>query len=166
MTRFVRLASRYEVDVTGSTKIGYLSTPFTEAAPGRPSQLGSGVVFNDEATRLRELSCNSNRIEAWRRTNSYQYCVMVSVLFLFLLRRLRMYFLVQDFNEFLSTNTIKGFDVLHQLFRLRYAKKMPDSEVSLIMRSLANHVKSYDQVVEVSILLSTVLLGISSSAAQ
>lgn len=77
VTRFVRLASRYEEEVTGSTKFGYPSSSFTEF-PGRLPQLGSGIAFNDEATCLRELSANAQRIEAWRKTNSYQYCVAVN----------------------------------------------------------------------------------------
>ena len=78
VTRFVRLASRYEEEVTGSTKIGFPSFPFigTELS-GRPPQLGSGIVLSDEATCLKELSNNAQRIEAWRKTNSYQYCVAV-----------------------------------------------------------------------------------------
>jgi hypothetical protein len=75
VARFVRLASRYEEEVTGSTKLGFPSSCFTEI-PGR-LQLGSGIVFSDEATCLRELSANAQRIEAWRKTNSYQYCVLV-----------------------------------------------------------------------------------------
>jgi len=157
VTRFVRLASRYEEDVTGSTKFGYPSFPFTEATSNRPPQLGSGIVFSDEATRVKELSANANRIEGWRRTNSYQYCVMVCTFPP--TQKTSHICLVQDFSKFHSTNTIKGFDVLHQLFRLRHAKKMPDSEVALIMRTFANNVKSYDQVIEVSISLSNILLG-------
>jgi hypothetical protein len=80
VTRFVRLASRYEEEVTGTTKFGFPSSPFTEI-PGRLPQLGSGIMFNDEATCLRELSANAHRIEAWRKTNSYQYCVLVNICF-------------------------------------------------------------------------------------
>jgi hypothetical protein len=77
VTRFVRLASRYEEEVTGATKFGYPSLPFSEGTVNRPPQLGSGIVFSDEATRMRELSANANRIEAWRRTKSYQYYIIV-----------------------------------------------------------------------------------------
>jgi len=45
-------------------------------------------------------------------------------------------------------DAIQGFDVAHQLFRLRNAKTMTDTEVSAIMRTLAENVKTYDQVVE------------------
>lgn len=78
VTRFVRLASRYEEEVTGATKLGFASTSCVET-PGRAPQLGSGLMFSDEATYLRELSANAQRIEAWRKTNSYQYCIMVKL---------------------------------------------------------------------------------------
>ncbi|KAF8070707.1 docking domain of Afi1 for Arf3 in vesicle trafficking-domain-containing protein [Lyophyllum atratum] len=128
VTRFVRLASRYEEEVTGSTKIGFPSSSFTEL-PGRHPQLGSGIAFPDEATCVKELTANAQRIEAWRKTNSYQYCVA-------------------DVAKFQTNSAIKGFDVLHQLFRLRHAKTMPDSEASTIMRTFADNVKTYEQVVE------------------
>jgi hypothetical protein len=48
-------------------------------------------------------------------------------------------------------SAIRGFDVLHQLIRLKHAKSMSDSEVSTIMRTLADNTKSYEQVVEVSL---------------
>ncbi|KAG5647063.1 hypothetical protein DXG03_001433 [Asterophora parasitica] len=128
VTRFVRLASRYEEEVTGSTKIGFPSSVFTEL-PGRHPQLGGGIAFNDEVTCMRELTANAQRIEGWRKTNSYQYCVA-------------------DVAKFQANSAIKGFDVLHQLFRLRYARTMADSEAKSIMRTLAENVKTYEQVVE------------------
>jgi hypothetical protein len=48
-------------------------------------------------------------------------------------------------------SAIRGFDVLHQLIRLKHTKSMSDSEVSIIMRSLADNTKSYEQVVEVGL---------------
>lgn len=57
--------------------------------------------------------------------------------------------LLQDFKHYLATSAIKGFDVLHQIFRLRHTKNMLDTEVELIMRAIADNVQSYDQVVEV-----------------
>ncbi|KJA19960.1 hypothetical protein HYPSUDRAFT_43867 [Hypholoma sublateritium FD-334 SS-4] len=128
VTRFVRLASRYEEEITGTTTFGYPSAPFTEI-PGRPPKLGSGMAFADESNCLKELVSNAHRIEAWRKTNSYNYLVM-------------------DYSKYQANTAIKGFDVLHQLFRLRYTKNMHDSEALTIMRSLAEGVKGYDQVVE------------------
>jgi hypothetical protein len=76
VSRFVRLASRYEEEITGNTTLGYPSAPFTEAA-GRPPKLGSGITFSDEANGWKELVANAHRIEAWRKTNSYHYLVLV-----------------------------------------------------------------------------------------
>ncbi|KAF9566805.1 spindle pole body interacting protein [Agrocybe pediades] len=127
VTRFVRLASRYEEEITGTTAFGFPSNPFTENG-GRP-KLGSGIAFNDEATCLKELAANAHRIEAWRKTNSYRY-------------------LVQDYGKYQASCSIKGFDVLHQLFRIRYTRNLSDAEALAIMRSFMEGVKTYDQVVE------------------
>lgn len=151
VTRFVRLASRYEEEITGTTAFGFPSLHFSET-PGRPPKLGSGIAFSDDTTCLKELAANSHRIEAWRKTNSYKYLVVVrpklilstcSAFFHF------SPFMVQDYAKYQANNSIKGFDILHQLFRLRYNKNMLDSEALAIMRSLADGVKTYDQVVEV-----------------
>jgi len=76
VTRFVRLASRYEEEITGTTTFGFPSLHFSET-PGRPPKLGSGIAFSDDTTCLKELGANSHRIEAWRKTNSYKYLVVV-----------------------------------------------------------------------------------------
>lgn len=146
VTRFVRLASRYEEEVNGSTKFGFQSSIFTEA-PGRMAQLGSGIAFVDDATYIRELSANAQRIEAWRKTNSYRYCVLVRPFPLFCFSIIT--HTNQDWAKFQANSAVKGFDVLHQLFRLRHAKNMLDLEATIIMRTLADNVKSYEQVVEV-----------------
>ncbi|KAJ7646576.1 docking domain of Afi1 for Arf3 in vesicle trafficking-domain-containing protein [Roridomyces roridus] len=125
--RFVRLASRYEEDTTGTTKLGYPSCGFDSRMPN--PRLGSGIVFNDEITGRKDLAANSHRIEAWRKTNSYEY-------------------ICADFRNAQINDAIQGFDVTHQLFRLRNAKSASDAEVSTIMRALAENVKTYDQVVE------------------
>ncbi|KAJ6546440.1 mesa protein [Mycena vulgaris] len=125
--RFVRLASRYEEDMTGTTRFGYPSSAFDSRLPN--PRLGSGIVFNDESAGRKELAANSQRIEAWRKTNSYEY-------------------ICADFRNAQLMDAIQGFDVAHQLFRLRNAKSMSEAEVSAIMRTLAENVKTYDQVVE------------------
>lgn len=51
----------------------------------------------------------------------------------------------------MGTAAIRRFDVVHQLFRLRHAKNMADTEVLAVMRTLADSVKTYEQVVEVRI---------------
>ncbi|KAG2154286.1 docking domain of Afi1 for Arf3 in vesicle trafficking-domain-containing protein [Suillus bovinus] len=123
VVRFVRLASRYEELVMGSTKLGYGSTPFTDGS------LGSGIVFPDEAAAFKELTANASRIEGWRRSKSYQYCV-------------------QDFKKYQATAAIQGFDLSHQLLRLRLVKNLPDAEVELIVRSIADNLRTYEQMVE------------------
>lgn len=70
--RFVKMAARYEEDILGmTTEIGYPTIAYSESPTGGP-QLGSGLVFSDEAAGARELAANASRIEAWRRTESYQ----------------------------------------------------------------------------------------------
>lgn len=69
--RFVRLASRYEEDTQGTTTIGFPASPFNEG-PGDTSQLGSGVVFIDDAAGSREVMANASRFEGWRRTPMYR----------------------------------------------------------------------------------------------
>ncbi|EGO29734.1 hypothetical protein SERLADRAFT_365750 [Serpula lacrymans var. lacrymans S7.9] len=123
IARFVRLAARYEEIALGSTQVSYTCTPFKDG------HLGSGIFFPDEASGNKELVSNAARIEGWRRTQSYQYCVA-------------------DFRKSQSTNAIQGFDLLHQMFRLRQAKSIADAEVELIVRTISENMRSYDQVVE------------------
>lgn len=154
--RFVRLASRYEEEVTGATKFGHPSTFFTEI-PGQAPKLGSGIAFVDEATCSRELAANAHRIEAWRKTSSYQYCVAVRhhpdpvgwmiVCTGFLI--FMCFVAIQDHEKLVANSAIKGFDVLHQLVRVRHAKNLADAEILAIMRALADNVRTYEQVVEV-----------------
>ncbi|KAI5832083.1 spindle pole body interacting protein [Schizophyllum commune Tattone D] len=128
VTRFVRLASRYEEEVTGTTQIGYPSQPFIEGGQGRLPQLGSGIMFNDDASLMRELAANSHRLEGFRHTTSHRY-------------------LMADFAKQQIHNRIKGCDVLHQIFRLKHAK-ISDMEASVIMRTLVENCRTYEQAVE------------------
>ncbi|KAL1746446.1 stabilization of polarity axis-domain-containing protein [Schizophyllum fasciatum] len=128
VTRFVRLASRYEEEVTGTTKIGYPSQPFMEGGQGRLPQLGSGIMFNDDASLMKELAANSHRLEGFRQTTSHRY-------------------LMADFAKQQIHNRIKGCDVLHQIFRLKHAK-ISDMEASVIMRTLVENCRTYEQAVE------------------
>lgn len=123
VVRFVRLAARYEELAVGSTKLGCASAPFLDGS------LGSGIVFPDEAVAFKELTANASRIEGWRRTKSYQYYV-------------------QDFKRYRATAAIQGFDLSHQLLRLRLVKNLPDAEVELIVRSIADNLRTYEQIVE------------------
>lgn len=60
----------------------------------------------------------------------------------------------KDFQNAIATKPIQGFDLTHQLVRLKTVKNLPDAEVDLIMRTLVENVQTYDQVVEVCKVLS------------
>ena len=75
--RFVRVASLYEEEITGSTTIGYPNHPYIDRPPEKP-RLGSGVYFSDESAAARELHVNAGRIEGWRRTECYRLLQAVS----------------------------------------------------------------------------------------
>ncbi|KAF8524403.1 spindle pole body interacting protein [Hysterangium stoloniferum] len=129
-SRFARTAARYEEEYLGSTAIGHPSTPFELSSADHPDgRLGSGVAFVDEASSARELLANASRIEGWRHTRGYEY-------------------FKADFKMYMETRAIQGFDLSHQLWRMRHAKNMPDAEVELIMRTLVDSVQTYEQVVE------------------
>lgn len=74
VSSFVKIASRYEEETSpsGHTSIGFTSQPFSNG------QLGSGTVFIDETSRVRELSANAFRIEGWQETATYKNYVHVS----------------------------------------------------------------------------------------
>ncbi|KAI1786728.1 mesa protein [Ganoderma leucocontextum] len=139
-TRFVRIASRYEEEVTGSTTIGYPSHTYTER-PGEKPRPGSGVYFSDDAACARDLAVNAGRIEGWRRTECYRLSQV-------------------DCKQVLATKPIQGFDLAHQLSRLRYAKMISDGEAELIFRSISEGVHTYEQVTELLSILPPHLHGL------
>lgn len=55
----------------------------------------------------------------------------------------------QDFQKLRATDAIQGFDLLHQLSRLRLVKNLSDTEAELIVRTISENVRSYEQVIEV-----------------
>ncbi|KAG9313406.1 stabilization of polarity axis-domain-containing protein, partial [Chiua virens] len=123
VSRFVRLAARYEEVATGSTALGFPSAPFSEGS------LGKGVVFSDETVAARELATNASRIEGWRRTKSHQYSTI-------------------DFQKHCATDAIQGFDLLHQLYRLRLVKNIFDDPAYPRSPNLSNsHASIYDEMV-------------------
>jgi hypothetical protein len=126
--RFVRLASRYEEDVLGATTICFPGASFADGT-GDSSHLGSGIDFLDDVAGSREVLANASRIEGWRRTAMH---------------RMRQ----EDFKHSLADSAIRGFDVNHQLWRLRNVKHMQDAEAELIMRTMVDAVQTYDQVAE------------------
>lgn len=68
--RFVRLAGLYEKQMYGQTQIGWGSSE---------TPLGYGPVFQDEASKQRELNANASRIEGWRQSISYKYYQRVKI---------------------------------------------------------------------------------------
>ncbi|GAA5958013.1 hypothetical protein JCM21900_004745 [Sporobolomyces salmonicolor] len=120
--RFVRLASRWEEETTSTTSIGFPCGPY---ANGR---LGAGIVFGDEGAAGRELAANAPRIEGWMRTRSYKLYQ-------------------QTFRQALQDSPLQGFDLAHQLARLRQGRQLPSGEVELILRTLAQNARSDDQIV-------------------
>jgi len=69
VTRFVQLASQYEDQTYGQATIGInrINTPESS------KYMGTGLVFSDESSRLKEIAANASRIEGWRATTSYKY---------------------------------------------------------------------------------------------
>ncbi|KAF9927455.1 hypothetical protein FBU30_003254 [Linnemannia zychae] len=69
ITRFVQLASQYEEQTYGQTTIGINRTNTPESS----KYMGTGLVFSDESSKLKEIAANASRIEGWRATTSYKY---------------------------------------------------------------------------------------------
>ena len=138
-----------------STMIGWPSSPYTERPEGR--KLGSGIAFVDEATCTREFAHNAARIEAWRRTESYTLYQIVRLRGVLPIRKELTGRVEhnQDFRKMLATDPIQGFDVAHQLWRLRHAKRISDGEAEVVMRTIASNLQTYDQVTQVSLVAST-----------
>lgn len=153
--RFVRIAARYEEEYLGSTSIGYPSSSFEFTNPSEPGgRLGSGLPFVDDILGAREMLANASRIEGWRHTRSYEYYKAVSKPVSLMNGACPSEISTpQDFKHDLENNSIQGFDLAHQLWRMRHGKNMPDAEVELIMRTLVDSVQTYEQIVEVITLL-------------
>jgi len=137
--------------VLGATTIGFPGVSFTEG-PGDTSHLGSGIVFLDDAAGSREVLANASRIEGWRRTAMHRICqevIVTDALQTVDYANWAYPRVKQDFKHSLASSAIRGFDVNHQLWRLRNVKHMQDAEVELIMRTMVDTVQTYDQVAEV-----------------
>lgn len=65
--------------------------------------------------------------------------------------------LLKDFQKSLTTDAIQGVDIYHQLSRLRHGKNLPDAEVELMIRTFAENLQNYDQVVEVGVPGTTII---------
>ncbi|CAO0795069.1 unnamed protein product [Mucor circinelloides] len=118
--RFVRLAGLYEEQMYGQTQIGW---------PSNEIHLGYGPVFQDEASKQRELSANASRIEGWRQSISYKYYQ-------------------RDLNHWLQNSCIKNLDVYRQISKLKRLRQMPDSEVTSIYEAFLSNIITHRQMIE------------------
>lgn len=55
----------------------------------------------------------------------------------------------QDFQTRVESSVIRGIDLGYQIARLRLGRFVPDAEVQMIIQTLSNNVRTYEQVVEV-----------------
>ncbi|OAD03215.1 hypothetical protein MUCCIDRAFT_142140 [Mucor lusitanicus CBS 277.49] len=118
--RFVRLAGLYEEQMYGQTQIGW---------PSNETHLGYGPVFQDEASKQRELNANASRIEGWRQSISYKYYQ-------------------RDLNHWLQNSCIKNLDVYRQISKLKRLRNMPDSEVASIYEAFLSNIITHRQMIE------------------
>lgn len=126
---FAQSVARHEEHFYGHTSLSLTSQPYLNG------QLGSGIVFSDRETELREISFNAMRCEGWRRSEAY-----------------RIY--KSDQRKRNENKSIKGFDALHQIQRLRKAKSLAGGELELMMENFVKGVRSEEQIVEVSLCLN------------
>ena len=105
VVRFTRIAAALEELVFGASAL-YIGTHETDA--GVYGVSGHGLVWADDAAKLRELGANVYRVEGWRTTRSY-------------------YSFVQDLANRWEKRPVRGIDLHHQHDRLQYSK--PGSEV-------------------------------------
>ncbi|KAF9196731.1 hypothetical protein BGZ50_007895 [Haplosporangium sp. Z 11] len=125
VTRFVQLASQYEEQTYGQTTIGINRTNTPESA----KYLGTGLVFTDESSRVREIAANANRIEGWRGTTSYKY-------------------LQEDHKTWLSTRSIQCMDVKRVISLLKQARALTPHDVSTLFRGFLQNISTDEQIIE------------------
>ncbi|PWN32171.1 spindle pole body interacting protein [Meira miltonrushii] len=120
---FVRSTARHEEYYYGSTTLAPPCQPFLNG------QLGSGALYADRETELKDIQVNASRIEGWRNTNAYSQ-------------------LLADVIAQSHFGSLVTFDLGHQIARLRRAKKMNTSEYELVFTSLARNIRTQDQIIE------------------
>lgn len=120
---FVRSTARHEEYYYGSTTLAPPCQPFLNG------QLGSGALYADRETELKDIQVNASRIDGWRNTNAYVQ-------------------LLADVTAQGSFGSLVTFDLGHQIARLRRAKKMNTSEYELVFTSLARNIRTQDQIIE------------------
>jgi hypothetical protein len=129
--RFIRKAGSYEEMTYGETIVG----PESEEGFIIP---GHGLVWPDEATKLKDVSASQMRYEGWRGGVSYHYLSKVY------LRRCEGDF--QDRVTIFSTDIVKTMDVNYQVDRLRILKGLSHDESALIYLALNSEIRTYDQI--------------------
>ena len=125
---FAKAVARHEEHFYGHTSIAVTSQPFLNG------QLGSGPVYADRDTELREITANQMRAEGFRGTVAY-----------------RLY--RKDEAEWERTRTIRSFDPSHQIARLRRARSLAQGEAELIFDTISRAVVSNEQISELLALL-------------
>jgi hypothetical protein len=133
---FIRQVARHEEHYYGQSGIAPPSQPYLNG------QLGSGIISTDREAELKDIQANAMRIEAFRETDSYK------------LYR-------QDEAAREADRTITGFDINHQLGRLRKAKKLSSGEYELILSTVARSIRTPDQIIELLALLPPQQGGLS-----
>ncbi|TKY84840.1 hypothetical protein EX895_005920 [Sporisorium graminicola] len=126
---FVQRVARHEEHFYGRTSFAPTCQPFLNG------QLGSGPVYVDRDAEMREILSNQMRIEGFRSTIAY-------------------HLLVEELQRHDGyTQAVRGFDLAHQIGRLRRARKLHVGEADLIFDTIAKSVVTHDQIVEVLALL-------------
>ncbi|KAF9974181.1 hypothetical protein BGZ73_002465 [Actinomortierella ambigua] len=125
VTRFVQLASHYEAHIHGQTTIGICK----QNTPESTKYLGSGLVFQDETSKMKELAFNANRIEGWRGTTSYKY-------------------LQRETQIWLNTRSIRTMDLRRIMTLLRTNKPIPSQDVARLYRGFLTTIVSDEQINE------------------
>ncbi|BGP15794.1 hypothetical protein JCM10213v2_003783 [Rhodosporidiobolus nylandii] len=131
VARFVRLASRYEEETTFTTSIGFRSSSFNDGTSrgyGTQASLGAGIVGAEDTAIQKELQASAARIEAWMKTGSY--------------KRYQ-----RAFRQSQQHAPVQGFDLIHQISRLRQSKQLSQAEARLIYQTLATEIRSDEAVV-------------------
>ncbi|KAK3813883.1 MAG: docking domain of Afi1 for Arf3 in vesicle trafficking-domain-containing protein [Linnemannia gamsii] len=125
VTRFVQLASQYEDQTYGQTTIGINRTNTPEST----KYMGTGLVFSDESSRIKEIAANASRIEGWRATTSYKY-------------------LQEDHKEWLSTRSIQCMDVKRVISLLKLSRSLSSQDVSTLYKGFLQNIVTDEQIIE------------------
>ncbi|BFZ60701.1 hypothetical protein YB2330_001743 [Saitoella coloradoensis] len=115
LSRFVRMSATYSHIIHHDSSLLELSTPTTR---GSGSGLeGSGWVWRDEGSKMRELAAGWRRFEAWRGTESWvKYRT--------------------DMEKGRETRPVKGIDLVYQIDRLRVPRSLGAEESAKIYAAL------------------------------